>query len=159
LEDVARKALQHICSCMKFLLIFSLVLNPLYAATQGKVGRTGSQGSISISLVIPDNTRLIAEDSKYDDAIEGTQSVCLKVFDTITHSTTGFYNIAGLDGQLQADYDVGKTDYSHSTQSIKLSNTYLALDNADQVCSFEANIATANSQNKNSAVLLMLIAE
>lgn len=159
MEDVARKALQHSSSRLILLLIFSLVLNPLYAATQGKAGRTGSQGSISISLIIPDNTRLIAETSVHDSNIEGTQSVCLKVFDSITRSATGFYNIAGLNGQLQANYGIGETDYSHSTELIKLNNTYFAVNNTSQLCSFETDIATVNTQNENSAVLLMLIAE
>ena len=128
------------------------------AATQGSLGRTGSQGSISISLVIPDSTQLILEHVNTSDTANKAH-VCLKVLDSIRQSSINNYQIAGLKGKLLANYGVGETNYQHTSRHIELENTYLNTDVSNEACSFETTISEVESIENKSAFLLMLIVE
>ena len=159
MEDVTHKSYGLIRRGLNLLLIVALGCNALYAATQGNIGSTTSRGSISISLVIPNNTQLVVERS--DQQLEGIeqQHVCLKVFDSIKLTSTGFYTIAGLNGELHADYGIGETNYAEFSQQISLENVHHKLSDRNQSCGFETSIPTATLNHNQSALLLMLIAE
>ena len=159
MEDVTHKSYDLMRRGLTVLLIIALGCNALYAATQGNIGSTSSRGSISISLVIPDNTQLIVESSEQQLAGIAQQQVCLKVFDSITLTNTGFYTIAGLNGELSAHYGIGETNYVAASQQIKLDNVYNKINTRDQSCGFEMNLPSSTQNYDKSTLLLMLIAE
>ncbi|MFK7793767.1 MAG: hypothetical protein AB8B89_00320 [Gammaproteobacteria bacterium] len=151
MEDVSRDnhcRLWHWC-----LIIFVLLLvqSNLYAATQGSVGNSSSRGNISITLEIPQLTRISAELDQLP--LSEYAQLCLHVSDINNPKDVNFITIAGLKGDIPADYNIGKSDYQLSSQMIKsngLSSTR---------CNFQTSINNTKNTNGGKALLLMMIAE
>ncbi len=155
MEDVAQSNLLYIMS--RYLLMLALMLmisTSLNAATQGNVGRGSSQGSISITLDIPESTRLLVKKNK--SLHTGNSDICLDVLDTVMRSSINFYNIAGLDGSIAASYDVGSTNYENLAQFIELENQYQN-STSEPGCTHRTRLERVNDDQ--SAVLLILIVE
>lgn len=151
MEDVTRGnhcRLWHWC-----LIVFALLLvqSNLYAATQGSVGSSSSRGNISITLEIPQVTRISAE----LDQLPSTEQaqLCLHVSDVNNRTAVNFFTVAGLEGDIPAVYNIGLSDYQRSSQVIKsngLGSTH---------CSFQSSINNIKHDNGQQALLLMMIAE
>ncbi len=157
MEDVIDSALRMLRSALIHLLVLGVITNPLYAARQGSVGQASSLGSISISLTIPDSAQLIVKSSRDTNSLQDEQ-FCLHVLDSFTGPSSGFYNVAGLNGDLYARYGIGETNYQTVSSRIKLDNNYLKTTNDNRACDLKNTIEIDHTSNK-SALLLILIAE
>lgn len=136
-----------------FSIIFALFIGQsnLYAATQGSLGNSNSQGSISISLHIPDVTHISAEIEQVP--VSEQSELCLHVIDVNNQSGINFYTIAGLNGDLTAIYNAGLGSYEKSAQVIRPNST------STIGCSYRSDVNfNANSESQQD-LLLMIIAE
>lgn len=124
------------------------MLQTLHAATQGNIGRNSS-GSISISLHIPEYTRLVAEETTTLDHDEA--QFCLHVIDSTTQAEVDFYRVS-----QQINKSAGA---NNQTVLLPLNNLYRSQRLNAAHCVDQAIISNKFSQTNNQAILFMLIAE
>ena len=155
MEDVARFNLLFKWSSLVILIALSTIHLTAFAAKQGEVGTSSSQGSIAITLNIPESTQLRADIQA--SSLDKTSDLCLTLFNSRTQSSKEvakqFYSIAGLKGNLPANYNVGLSDYQNDAQLIEFNH----LHQNGKICNYQTKLESVNKHH--SALLLMLIAE
>ena len=129
----------------------------LYAASQGRVGESSSRGTISISLVIPEFTRLVAE-------VESTTTLkkpklCMHVVNPNDRTIANYYRVAGLTSTLNTNYESELVDLDKSVQLVTLNNNYKSRNPTNSLCDYQNELANKLKNKKNQTILFVLVAE
>jgi len=125
----------------------------LNAATQGKLGRHHSQGTLSISLEIPEFSQLRVDAP--NNSVQEQFSVCLNLMDRRTGRHEKYFRVAGLNGELTPTIDMADTEFENHVELVKIENALI--ENQDGSCHVERELEASN--NDKSPMLLVLIAE
>lgn len=151
MEDVSQSNTCHKWQVLTIIFALFIVQSNLYAATQGSLGNSSSQGSISISLHIPEVTRIKANIEHV--SLSEQAELCLQVINIKNQGDNKFYTIAGLNGELAAIYNAGLSPYEQSAQVIRPNNT------TTTDCSYRSDVQTNVHSENQQDLLLMIIAE
>ena len=151
MEDVSQSDTCHLWRVFSIIFALFIVQSNLYAATQGSLGNSSSQGSISISLHIPDVTRIRAEIEQV--SLSEQAKICLHVVDGNNQTGINFFTIAGLNGDLTAIYNAGFSPYEKSAQVIRANST------STIGCSYRSHVKANVNSGEQQDLLLMIIAE
>ena len=137
-------------SCV-FIFLLCVTQLSLYAATQGKPDRTSSRGTISITLDIPESTRLIANPS--------SEGVCLHVLDSAIRENSHFYNVVGLSRMLTVENENNQRIFDDAVKTLHLKNFYGMDPTKENNCIIPTKIQPELVNQKSQSILLMLIVE
>lgn len=156
MEDVDRSKLRHrLVWCL--LISLCVVQSTLYAASQGKLGNVSSRGTIGITLVIPDFTRLVA-DVETTSSIEDPR-VCMHVVNSTEQSRENYYRVAGLTGNYPSNYEARLVELDEITQLVKLDNHYQDKNSLKSLCDYQDEFVGKLQDKNNQTLLLVLITE
>ena len=150
MEDVGSYLPRQLLLWCVIILIGCFLQTPLNAATQGKSDRTSSRGTISITLEIPESTRLIADTQNQD--------VCLHVLDSAINQDTHFYKVVGLNSKLSAEENDNQQAFDKENALLKLNNFYGRSSSVQSRCITPTKISP-ELVNNNQSILLMLVVE
>ncbi|MFK8027759.1 MAG: hypothetical protein AB8C40_06825 [Gammaproteobacteria bacterium] len=129
----------------------------LHAANQGELSSSSSRGSMKISLVIPEFTRLVAD---LDTTVSlQDPGLCMHVVKRPSHSSTNFYRVAGLINTQSSDYESQLVEIENATQLVQLENNYNPSRSIQNICDYQSELVTKLKNKKNRTALLVLISE
>ena len=151
LEDVDKCTPRLLVQWSVIILLWCFIQTSVYAATQGKPDRSYSRGTVSITLEIPESTRLVAS--------QFNEGVCLHVLDSAIRESSHFYNIAGLNGMHDVEFENDQQTLDASVKTLQLKNFYGLDSQQINECVLPTKIQPELVDQDSQSILLMLIVE
>jgi hypothetical protein len=139
------------------LILLFVVQSTLHAASQGKLGNVSSRGTVGITLVIPEFTRLVA-DLETRSSPEDSR-VCMHVINSTEQSRENYYRVAGLAGSDPSNDETGLIELDKITQLVKLDNYYQAKSSIKSLCDYQDTYVKQLQDKDNQTLLFVLITE